>query len=78
MFVMLQGYVITIGLHGETFINKAGITSSTFRSVPDEPVTNFEVGLPIDIQLVGMSSAHRPCRGMANRRSPKGTVFSPV
>jgi hypothetical protein len=46
LIVVLQGYGITIDLHGETFINKAGITSSTFRSVPDEPVTSFELTLP--------------------------------
>jgi hypothetical protein len=42
----LQGYGITIDLHGETFISKAGITSSTFRTVPDAPVQSFELTLP--------------------------------
>jgi hypothetical protein len=46
LIVVLQGYGVTIMLHGETFISKAGITSSTFRSVPDEPVTSFELTLP--------------------------------
>ncbi len=46
LIVVLQGYGVTIDLHGETFISKAGITSSTFRSVPDEPVTSFELNLP--------------------------------
>jgi hypothetical protein len=46
LIVVLQGYGVTIYLHGETFINKAGITSSTFRSVPDQPVTSFELTLP--------------------------------
>jgi hypothetical protein len=46
LIVVLQGYGITIDLHGETFINKAGITSSTFRTVPDQPVTSFELTLP--------------------------------
>ena len=46
LIVVLQGYGITIDLHGETFISKAGITSSTFRSVPDQPVTSFELTLP--------------------------------
>ncbi len=46
LIIVLQGYGVTIDLHGETFINKAGITSSTFRSVPDEPVTSFELTLP--------------------------------
>jgi hypothetical protein len=37
---------LVIDLHGETFINKAGITSSTFHTVPDAPVGSFELALP--------------------------------
>ncbi len=43
---VLQGYGIRVDLHSETYISKAGITSSTFRMVPDQPVTSFEVTLP--------------------------------
>jgi hypothetical protein len=43
---VLQGFGVTIYVHGETFINKAGITSSTFRSIPDVPITSFELNLP--------------------------------
>ncbi|HEY5193901.1 MAG TPA: hypothetical protein VIJ39_08545, partial [Solirubrobacteraceae bacterium] len=39
-------YGVTLDLHGETFINKAGITSSTFHTVPDAPVGSFELNLP--------------------------------
>ncbi len=46
LVVVLQGYGVTIDLHGETFINKAGITSSTFAAVPDAPVGSFEITLP--------------------------------
>jgi len=42
----LQGYGVTIYVHGETFINKAGITSSTFHQVPDVPIYEFELKLP--------------------------------
>jgi hypothetical protein len=46
LIVVLQGYGVTIDLHGETFISKAGITSSTFATIPDAPVGSFELTLP--------------------------------
>ena len=46
LVIVLQGYGVTVYLHGETFISKAGITSSTFRNVPDVPITSFELKLP--------------------------------
>ena len=44
--VMLQGYGVTVDLVGSTFISKAGITSSTFKSTPDVPFSSFELTLP--------------------------------
>jgi hypothetical protein len=38
--------VFTVDLVGTTFISKAGITSSTFKTVPDVPVGTFELYLP--------------------------------
>ena len=35
-----------IDLVGDTFISKSGITSSTFKTVPDQPVQSFELTLP--------------------------------
>jgi hypothetical protein len=46
LVIVLQGYGVTLDLHGETFISKAGITSSTFHTVPDAPVGGFELTLP--------------------------------
>jgi hypothetical protein len=46
LIMVLQGYGITIDLVGDTFISKAGVTSSTFPAVPDQPVTSFELTLP--------------------------------
>jgi hypothetical protein len=46
LIVVLQGYGVTVDLVGTTFISKAGITSSTFKAVPDVPVGSFELTLP--------------------------------
>ena len=46
LIIVLQGYGVTLDLHGETFINKEGVTSSTFATVPDAPVGTFELTLP--------------------------------
>jgi hypothetical protein len=46
LIVVLQGYGTTVDLEGATFISKAGITSSTFKTVPDVPVGTFELTLP--------------------------------
>jgi DNA-binding beta-propeller fold protein YncE len=46
LVIVLSGYGVTIQLHSETFINKAGITSSTFHTIPDAPVGTFELTLP--------------------------------
>ncbi len=37
---------VTVQVHGETFISKAGITTATFGTVPDVPFSNFELELP--------------------------------
>jgi hypothetical protein len=46
LVIVLSGYGVTVQLHGETFINSSGITSSTFKSIPDVPVGTFELTLP--------------------------------
>jgi hypothetical protein len=46
LVVVLQGAGVRVDLTGSTFISKAGITSSTFKSVPDVPITSFELILP--------------------------------
>jgi hypothetical protein len=46
LIVVLQGYGVTVDLVGDTFISNAGITSSTFRQVPDVPITSFDLSLP--------------------------------
>jgi hypothetical protein len=46
LVIVLSGFGTTVQLHAETFISPAGITSSTFRTVPDVPVGTFELTLP--------------------------------
>ena len=46
LIVVLQGYGVRVDLVGATFISKAGITSSTFKTVPDTPFNTFELTLP--------------------------------
>ncbi|MGC2373180.1 MAG: hypothetical protein WA484_04820 [Solirubrobacteraceae bacterium] len=46
LIIVLTGEGITVDLNGETFISKAGITSSTFRTIPDVPIGTFELKLP--------------------------------
>jgi hypothetical protein len=44
--MVLQGDNVTIDLVGTTNISKAGITSTTFKTLPDSPFTSFELTLP--------------------------------
>ena len=44
--IVLQGDGVTIDLVGSTFISKSGITSTTFKTVPDSPFSTFELTLP--------------------------------
>jgi hypothetical protein len=44
--VVLQGDNVRVDLVGATFISHAGITSTTFNTVPDVPFESFEIYLP--------------------------------
>jgi hypothetical protein len=44
--VVLQGDGVRADLVGSTFISKSNITSSTFKGIPDVPVSTFELYLP--------------------------------
>ncbi len=47
LIIVLQGYGVKVDLAGTTFINKHNITSSTFKTVPDQPFSSFELTLPM-------------------------------
>jgi hypothetical protein len=44
--MVLQGDGVTVDLVGTTFISRAGITSTTFKTTPDTPFSTFELTLP--------------------------------
>jgi hypothetical protein len=46
LVLVLHGDGVTEEVHGETFISEKGVTSSTFKSVPDVPFSSFELTLP--------------------------------
>jgi hypothetical protein len=46
LVAVIQGDGVRVDLTGTTFIDKHGITSSTFKTVPDVPVNTFELYLP--------------------------------
>jgi hypothetical protein len=46
LVLVLQGYGVTLDIVGDTYINETtGITSSTFKTIPDAPVGTFELTL---------------------------------
>jgi hypothetical protein len=46
LIIVLQGDNVTIEQVGTTFISKTGITSTTFKAVPDAPFNTFQLTLP--------------------------------
>ncbi len=60
--VVLQGYGVTVDLVGATFISKRGITSSTFKQVPDVPIASFELVLP-EGPYSALAALGNLCRG---------------
>lgn len=46
LVIVLQGYGVTIDLVGSTFISKSGVSSITFKTLPDVPFNSFELTLP--------------------------------
>jgi hypothetical protein len=61
---LLQGNNITIKLIGSTFI-KNGITSTTFKTVPDAPVNTFEATFPQG-KYSALAATTNPCKTKLN------------
>lgn len=70
LIVVLQGYGVTVDIVGTTFISEKGITSATFASVPDVPVSSFELTLP-----EGKFSALGAVGGLCGRNLRMPTTF---
>ncbi len=62
LVIVLQGDGVTIELTGKTFIGK-GVTSSTFASIPDVPVTRFDLFLPAGPQSALAATGRSLCVG---------------
>ena len=72
---MLQGYGVTVQLHGETFIFIAAITSTTFKTVPDVPLGTFALNLP-EGNYSALAANGDLCRPISDRSKLKmGTAF---
>jgi hypothetical protein len=71
LVIVLMGYGVTLDLHGETFISKKGITSSTFASIPDAPVGSFELKL-----LQGPHSALAAVGNLCKGKLAMPTIFT--
>ena len=71
--MVLQGappYDITIDLVGTTFISKSGVTSTTFKTVPDQPFNSFTLTLP-----TGKFSALTALGNVCNEKLQMPTEF---
>lgn len=71
LVIVLQGDGVRVDLTGSTFISKSGITSSTFKTVPDVPVSSFELYLP-----EGHGSALAANGNLCNSKLMMPTMFT--
>lgn len=71
--IVLQGDGVTVILTGNTFISK-GITTSTFASVPDVPVTRFDLTLPAGPHSALGANGNLCYRTLTTRRRINGRV----
>jgi hypothetical protein len=83
LIIVLQGYGVRVDLVGTTFISKKGITSSTFKTVPDVPVRTFELYLPQG-KFSALAANGNLCKSQSKLKMPtefvaqNGTVIHQV
>jgi hypothetical protein len=73
LIVVLQGDGVRVDLAGSTFISK-GITSSTFKTVPDVPVNSFQLYLP-EGHFSALAANGSLCRAAASGKLLMPTEF---
>ena len=73
LIVVLQGDGVRVDLTGSTFISKTGITSSTFKTVPDVPVNTFELYLP-EGRFSALAANGDLCKSQSKLRMPTELV----
>ncbi len=73
LIVVLQGDGVRVDLTGSTFISKSRITSSTFKTVPDVPVSSFELYLP-EGKFSALASPSQLCKLQGKLKMPSEFV----
>jgi hypothetical protein len=73
LIIVLEGEGVRVDLTGTTFINKAGITSSTFKTLPDVPVGSFELYLPQG-KYSALAANGNLCKAQSKLRMPTEMV----
>lgn len=69
LIVVLQGDGVRVDLTGSTFISHQGIISSTFKTVPDVPVSTFELYLP-EGQYSALTTTKNLCNAQSKLKMP--------
>ncbi len=72
LVVVLQGDGVTVDLVGATSVRKA-VTSSTFKTIPDAPISSFELTLP-EGRYSALTTAYLPAKAHGSLCNTKLTM----